>query len=117
MKRVCLYSRTSHQDSNPQNQINELKEVANRNGWTIVKEFSDVGISGSKGRDKRPQFDAMIKSAMRKEFDLVMFWAVDRASRNLKHLVEMMSDLDAKNVGMYFHQQAIDTAEYILQRL
>ena len=51
----------------------------------------------------------MIKSAMRKEFDLVMFWAVDRASRNLKHLVEMMSDLDAKNVGMYFHQQAIDT--------
>ena len=48
MKKVVLYSRTSHLDSNPQNQINELKEVANRNGWTIVKEFCDVGISGSK---------------------------------------------------------------------
>ena len=109
MKKVCLYSRTSHSDSNPLNQINELKEVANRNGWTIVKEFVDAGISGAKGRDKRPQFDAMLKSAMKKEYDLVMFWAVDRASRNLTHLVQMMNDLDSKNVGMYFHQQAIDT--------
>ena len=109
MKKVCLYSRTSHSDSNPQNQINELKEVASRNGWVIVSEFVDAGISGSKGRDKRPQFDAMLKSAMKKEYDLVMFWAVDRASRNLTHLVQMMNDLDAKNVGMYFHQQAIDT--------
>jgi DNA invertase Pin-like site-specific DNA recombinase len=51
----------------------------------------------------------MLKSAMRKEFDLVMFWAVDRASRNLTHLVQMMDDLHSKQVGMYFHQQAIDT--------
>ena len=41
-------------DSNPLNQINELKEVANRNGWVIVKEYVDAGISGAKGRDKRP---------------------------------------------------------------
>ena len=109
MKKVCLYSRTSHSDSNPLNQINELKEVANRNGWVIVKEYVDAGISGAKGRDKRPQFDAMLKSAMKKEFDVVMFWAVDRASRNLSHLVQMMNDLDSKNVGMYFHQQSIDT--------
>ena len=109
MKKVCLYSRTSHSDSNPQNQINELKQVANRNGWTIVNEFVDSGISGAKGRDKRPQFDAMLNSAMKKEFDVVMFWAVDRASRNLTHLVQMMNDLDSKNIGMYFHQQAIDT--------
>lgn len=109
MKKVCLYSRTSHSDSNPDNQINELKQVANRFGWTIVKEYCDKGISGVKGRDKRPEFDAMLKSAMRKEFDLVMFWAVDRASRNLTHLVQMMDELHSKEVGMYFHQQAIDT--------
>ena len=110
MKKVCLYSRTSHSDSNPLNQINELKQVANRNGWTIVNEFVDSGISGAKGRDKRPQFDAMLNSAMKKEFDVVMFWAVDRASRNLTHLVQMMNDLDSKNIGMYFHQQSIDTS-------
>ncbi len=109
MKKVCLYSRTSHSDSNPENQLNELRQIARRNDWIIVKEYVDAGISGAKGRDKRPQFDAMLKSAMRKEFDLVMFWAVDRASRNLTHLVQMIDDLHSKNVGMYFHQQAIDT--------
>lgn len=109
MKRIAIYARTSHASSNPQNQLNELREVANRNGWSIVNEYVDSGISGAKGRDKRPQFDAMLKSAMKKDIDLVMFWAVDRASRNLSNLVQMMDDLDAKNVGMYFHQQSIDT--------
>ena len=109
MKRISIYARTSHASSNPQNQLNELREVANRNGWSIVNEYVDSGISGAKGRDKRPQFDAMLKSAMKKDIDLVMFWAVDRASRNLSNLVQMMDDLDAKNVGMYFHQQSIDT--------
>ena len=52
----------------------------------------------------------MMNSATRREVDGVMFWAVDRASRNLTHLVQMMNDLDAKNVGMYFHQQSIDTS-------
>ena len=106
---VILYARVSDSHQNPENQLSELREVAQRNGWLITKEYVDHGISGAKGRDKRPQFDAMLKSAMRKEADLVMFWAVDRASRNLAHLVEMMEELDAKQVGMYFHQQAIDT--------
>ena len=74
-----------------------------------MNEYVDHGISGAKGRDKRPQYDAMLKSAMKKEADLVMFWSIDRASRNLSHLVEMMNDLHAKNVGMYFHQQNIDS--------
>ena len=108
--KVCIYSRTSHFESNPENQLNELREIANRNNWTVIHEYTDRGISGAKGRDKRPQFDAMIKSAMRKDFDLVMFWAVDRASRSLSHLVEMMEDLDSKKVNMYFHQQSIDTS-------
>ena len=108
--KVSIYSRTSHFESNPENQLNELREIANRNNWTVIHEYTDRGISGAKGRDKRPQFDAMIKSAMRKDFDLVMFWAVDRASRSLSHLVEMMEDLDSKKVGMYFHQQSIDTS-------
>lgn len=109
MKKAVLYSRTSHWESNPENQINELKQVANRFGWTVVKEYTDKGISGAKGRDGRPQFDAMMKSAMKKDSDVIMFWAVDRASRNLSHLVQMMDDLHSKNVGIYFHQQAIDT--------
>jgi DNA invertase Pin-like site-specific DNA recombinase len=108
MKVIC-YARVSASHQNPENQLNELRVAAQRFGWTIVNEYVDHGISGAKGRDKRPQYDAMLKSAMKKEADLVMFWSIDRASRNLSHLVEMMNDLHAKNVGMYFHQQNIDS--------
>ena len=107
--KVVLYLRVSDKSQNPENQRNELMEVARRNGWTVINEYCDHGISGAKGRDKRPAFDEMIKSGLRKEYDLVMFWAVDRASRNLTDLVQMMDDFSAKNVGMYFHQQSIDS--------
>ena len=109
MKKVCIYARNSVSTSNPENQIKELRKIAERFGWNVVREYVDVGISGYKGREDRPQFNEMMKSATRKEIDGVMFWAVDRASRNLTHLVQMMNDLDSKNVGMYFHQQSIDT--------
>jgi len=109
MKKVCLYARVSDSSQNPENQLFELREVAKRNGWEIIKEYVDAGISGAKGRDKRAQFDAMMKSGLRKEIDLVMFWSIDRASRNLSHLVEMLNDLTSKGVHMYFHQQAIDS--------
>ena len=108
MKVIC-YARVSASHQNPENQLNELRTAAERFGWTIVNEYVDHGISDAKGRDKRAQYDAMLKSAMKKEADLVMFWSIDRASRNLSHLVEMMNDLHAKNVGMYFHQQNIDS--------
>ena len=51
----------------------------------------------------------MLKSAMKKEADLVMFWSIDRASRNLSNLLEMLNDIHAKNVGMYFHQRKMDS--------
>jgi DNA invertase Pin-like site-specific DNA recombinase len=108
MKVIC-YARCSTVHQNPENQLNELRTAAERYGWTILKEYIDHGVSGKKGREQRPQFNAMMNSALRKEADLVMFWGIDRASRNLSHLVEMMSDLHSKNVGMYFHQQNIDS--------
>ena len=43
--------------------------VAERNGWQIVQEFVDQGISGAKGREQRPAFDALWKGAIRREFD------------------------------------------------
>ena len=107
--KVIVYARVSSSNQNPDNQLNDLRLIAKRNDWTIIQEYVDAGISGAKGRDKRPEFDAMLKSAMRKDADLVMFWSIDRASRNLSHLVEMMNDLHSKNVGMYFHQQSIDS--------
>lgn len=48
-----------------------LTEVAQRSGWTVVQTFSDEGISGAKGRDKRPGYDALLKAVARREVDIV----------------------------------------------
>jgi DNA invertase Pin-like site-specific DNA recombinase len=70
-KRVALYARVSTDGQTTDNQLNELRAIAQRHNWEIVEEFIDQGISGAKGRDKRPAFDRMCKAAVRKDFDLV----------------------------------------------
>jgi len=83
--------------------------VAKRNGWSIGQEFVDQGISGAKDREQRPAFDALWKGAIRREFDEVMVWAVDRLGRSLSHLVNFLSEIHAKKVDLFMYQQGIDT--------
>jgi DNA invertase Pin-like site-specific DNA recombinase len=108
-RRVAIYARVSTSSQTVENQFQELREVAKRNGWQIVAELSDSGISGAKGRDQRPAFDQLLKRATRREFDLIMVWAIDRLGRSIQHLVGFMNDILAMDVDLYVHQQAIDT--------
>ena len=66
--------------------------------------------SAVKGRDKRPQYDALCAGIARKDFDRVAAWSVDRIGRSLPDLVGFLEDLRAKEVDLYLHQQALDTA-------
>lgn len=106
---AALYARVSTDGQSTENQLRELRQVARRMGWEICAEFVDHGVSGAKGRDKRPQFDALCKGAIRREFDVVMAWSVDRLSRSLQHLVAFLGEVHAKGVDLYLHQQGIDT--------
>src|SRR5262249_35011241 len=63
MKRAVLYLRISTTDQTTANQERELREIAERAGWEVVKVYKDHGISGAKGRDKRPAFDALCRDA------------------------------------------------------
>jgi len=63
MKRVAIYLRVSTSKQDTDNQRRELEAVAKRAGWEVVKVYPDAGISGAKGRDKRPGLDAMMKRA------------------------------------------------------
>ena len=110
MKRAVLYLRVSTTDQTTANQERELRQVAERAGWEIVHVYKDQGISGAKGRDKRPAFDALHKAAARREFNVIMAWSVDRLGRSLKNLVEVLGDLHAKGVDLYLHQQGLDTS-------
>ena len=95
MKRAVLYLRVSTIDQTTANQERELRRVAERMGCEIVKVYKDHGISGAKGRDKRPAFDALCQAAARREFDVVMAWSVDRLGRSLQDLVGFLSELHA----------------------
>src|SRR5262247_2406773 len=109
MKRAVLYLRVSTLDQTTANQERELREVASRMGCEIIKVFKDHGISGAKGRDKRPAFDALCRAATRREFDMVMAWSVDRLGRSLQDLVGFLSEIHALRIDLYLHQQGLNT--------
>jgi DNA invertase Pin-like site-specific DNA recombinase len=108
-KRVAIYVRVSTTDQTTENQRRELMEVAERAGWDVVGVFADEGVSGAKGRDKRPQFDAVLKLVTQRKVDMVAAWSVDRLGRSVQHLVETLGDLRAAGADLYLHKQALDT--------
>ena len=108
-KRVGIYLRVSTKDQTTENQLRELRQVAERAGWDVVQVFEDAGISGAKGRDQRPAYDAMLKAVVRREIDMVAAWSVDRLGRSMQDLVAFLSDLQGHGADLYLHQQALDT--------
>lgn len=108
-KKVAIYARVSTDGQTTDNQLLELKKVLSKSGWELVDIYSDEGISGSKGRNKRPELDRMLKDAVRRKFDVVMAWSVDRLGRSLQDLLHLLSELHSMKIDLYLHQQGIDT--------
>jgi DNA invertase Pin-like site-specific DNA recombinase len=109
-KRVAIYTRVSTDSQTVTNQLHELDAVAERMGWTIVERLADEGISGAKGRDKRPAYDRLMTMVARKDIDLIACWSVDRLGRSLQHLVSFLSEINERNVDLYLHVQGLDTS-------
>ena len=109
-KRAAIYLRVSTSAQTTENQRRELEKVAEQRGWTVQDIYEDHGISGSKGRDKRPAFDRLHKEAARGKVDVVMAWSIDRLGRSLHHVVAFMAELGDLGIGLYLHQQAVDSS-------
>jgi DNA invertase Pin-like site-specific DNA recombinase len=109
-KRVALYVRVSTTNGQTtENQRRELKAWAAAAGHQVVEVYEDAGVSGAAGRDKRPRFDAMLKGAVRREFDMLAVWSVDRMGRSLQDLIGCLNELHAAGIDLYIHRQALDT--------
>jgi DNA invertase Pin-like site-specific DNA recombinase len=108
-KRAAIYVRVSTDKQTVENQVRELHQIAERRGWEVVEQYSDAGISGTKGRDGRPGLNLMLNDAKRRKFDVVMAWAIDRLGRSLVDLLHTIQELEASSVDLYLDQQSIDT--------
>src|SRR5262249_59550406 len=86
-KLAAIYVRVSTDKQTVENQIRELRQIAERRGWEVVGEYRDAGISGAKGRENRPGVDQMLKDASKRRFDIVMAWAIDRLGPSLIYLL------------------------------
>ena len=106
-KRTGLYLRVSTDQQTTANQRLELEAVAGRSGWDVVGIYEDAGISGSKGRDRRP--GQLLRDVTARKVNMIAAWSVDRLGRSLQDLVGLLSDLQAVGCDLYLHQQALDT--------
>jgi DNA invertase Pin-like site-specific DNA recombinase len=91
--RAAIYLRVSTAEQTTDNQERELRAAADRMGHEVVEIYRDHGVSGAKGRDKRPAFDKLHRDATRRKFDVVMAWSVDRLGRSLQDLVAFLEHL------------------------
>jgi DNA invertase Pin-like site-specific DNA recombinase len=107
--RAAIYLRVSTGEQTVENQRRDLEAAAAQRGWQIVAVHADEGISGAKGRDRRPGLDAVLKAATRGKIDVLMAWGVDRMGRSLPDLIGTLQELHGARVDLFLHQQAIDT--------
>jgi DNA invertase Pin-like site-specific DNA recombinase len=106
--RIAVYARVStaggHQD--PEMQLRELREYAERRGWEIVETYTDTGVSGSK--ESRPALNRLMADACRRCFDAVLVWKLDRFGRSLRHLVNSLAELEALGVAFVSLRDNLD---------
>lgn len=110
-KRIAIMARISKKGKQDnENQLLQLREFAARQDWDVMAEYCDEISGGSAGKDRK-QFDAMMLAASQKKFDLVLFWALDRLSREgTLETLQYLQQLNAYGVDWRsYTEQFIDS--------
>lgn len=95
--KIAVYARVSTDKQDTENQLVQLRDFAAKQDWQIIREYVDCE-SGSKS--DRVQFQAMFADASRRKFDLVLFWALDRLSREgVYQTLQHLNRLESYGVG------------------
>ena len=111
MRKVALYTRVSQKSQSVERQIHELREIAGRNQFRVVSEYSDEGISGS--LESRKGLNNMIHDALMGKFDTIMVLELSRLGRSVKNMCEIAETLKSKNIHLYCVNQNIDTSTIV----
>ena len=103
--RVGLYARVSTHDQQTLGlQLEAMRCYVRDRGWSLVQQIQDVGS----GARERPQREALLKAARRREIDVVLVWCLDRWGRSLADLVMTLQELSELGVGFVSLTEALD---------
>lgn len=107
--RVAIYARVSTGEQNPELQLRELRDYAERRGFAIHREYIEHASGDRRRRKLAPEFEALMADARRRRFDCVLVWKYDRFARTLGALIAALQEFRDLGVDFISHTQAIDT--------
>lgn len=107
-RRAGLYARvsTDGRGQDPETQLRQLREYADRRGFTIAAEFVDHA-SGT--RDDRPHYKRLLEAVRKRQIDVVLVWRYDRFARSTQALVNALTEFKALGVDFISYQENVDT--------
>ena len=108
MKRAAVYARVSTVDrgQDPETQLRQLREYADRRAFAIVREYVD---HASGARSDRAEYRAMLEAARRREFDVLLVWRYDRFARSLRELVNALAEFEGLGIEFVSYNEGADT--------
>jgi putative DNA-invertase from lambdoid prophage Rac len=105
-KRVAIYARCSTSDQSTGMQLDELREYADRRGWTNVAIYEDQGLSGT--NTNRPELRRLMSDARLRKIDVVLSWRLDRVARSLRDLICLLQELGELGVEFISLRDNVD---------
>jgi DNA invertase Pin-like site-specific DNA recombinase len=113
--RAAVYARVSTKDQSCEMQMRDLRAYCAARGFTIIREYVDIGQSGAK--DSRPQLNELMADARKRKFDSILVWRFDRFARSTKHLLLALEEFRSLGVQFISYQENIDTSSPLGQAL
>ncbi len=110
MKPAAIYVRVSTADQHVESQLYDLRELAAKRGFEVVKEYQDCGFSGRRAR--RPGLDALIADARQGKFSVVLVAAFDRVARSTRHFLQLVDELDSLGIAFISRREGINTDDH-----
>jgi len=104
--KAAIYARVSTRQQNPDHQLQKARDLIKSRGWEKVAEYIEYAST----KTRRPQKEMLMKAAIRRDFDIVVVWSLDRLSRSLPELVRDVEHFRTTGVQLVSIKEAIDTS-------
>ena len=110
MKRVVIYARVSTNSQDYDRQISDLREHAKKQGYVVVKEFSEK-ISGAKKVAERQQLSELLQFVEAHNIDKVLIYECSRLSRRIVDFLQVIEQLTEKGISLFILQNGLETLQ------